>query len=331
MGDAATVLGESARTAGSLLCVGLDPRVDLLPAAFQQKHAPAAGGTNGAGDGNEGGGSHDGGGRNGKTATADHRAAIVEDLADYYHTLLDTIAETKRIPGAWKPNIAYFHRLDRPLEDYYGGSRLLAALLGRMRREFPGIPVILDAKRGDIAESSWGYAEEAFDCWNADAVTVSPLMGDDSVEPFLTAASRAGRWVYILTRTSNSGARRFQDLHFSEGRLFDSIARAIVEWHGHYRCAGAVVGATAMSELAALLEYFQPHGVPILIPGVGAQGASAGAVMDAVRATGYDPSLVRINVSRKITAADVDSPSRNETLSRVGRAYGDIHEAFRWM
>ena len=154
------------------------------------------------------------------------------DLADVLRRVIDAVAETGVVPAAVKPNVAFFHRLDRPLTGDFSGSRALATVVSHTRLALPGVPVILDAKRGDIAATSDAYAAEAFDAWGADALTVSPFMGDDSVLPFLEAAAAhdTPRWVYILNRTSNPGAARFQAQPPGEGALFRRVAAAIGEW-----------------------------------------------------------------------------------------------------
>jgi orotidine-5'-phosphate decarboxylase len=307
MSDRTTLLYRSADRSGTLLCVGLDPRIELIR---------PDGGTSSAGRANE---------------------EDVHYLERHYRELLNGMERTGLAPAAFKPNIAYFHRLDRPLSGYFGGSRLLADLLGRIRQAFPGVPVILDAKRADIAATSDAYAEEALECWGAQAVTVSPFLGDDSVEPFVRRAAEAGKWIYLLTRTSNAGASRFQDLRCGEQYLYDAVADAIIEWNGGSGTVGAVIGATAPAELGRLLDRFNGHNIPVLLPGVGAQGASAAAVLATVKRTGYPPWLVRVNVSRHIStpgaAGDgpgTDTPSARSDVSPVEAAFRHFHGALAW-
>ena len=251
-------LSTSAGRAGHLICVGLDPRPELLPPGQSLE------------------------------------AVLLE--------VLDAIAASGVPPAAFKPNIAFYHQLDRPHDGSYTGSRALSSVMTAIRERFPGVPVILDAKRGDIAATSSAYAREAYETWAADAVTVSPFMGDDSVEPILAAAGEhGGRWAYVLNRTSNPGAARFQNPPLAgDVPLYETVARTIQEWQRTHGTAGAVVGATAPEELRRLLEIHGAVPLPLLIPGVGTQGGDAATVIRALRDAGYPPALVRINVSRQI-------------------------------
>jgi orotidine-5'-phosphate decarboxylase len=310
-------LTKSARQ--TLLCVGLDPRPEFIPAG---------------------------------------------STTDFLRTVIDEIAGSGVAPAAFKPNVAYFHQLDRPLAGRYSGSDALAAVVRHVRNVFPGVPLILDAKRGDIAGTSTAYAEEAFTGWGADAMTVSPFMGDDSVAPFLEAAGkgeaggaalgardiaqRAGdaaqsadgaysrpRWVYLLNRTSNPGARRFQAATGGTPPrpLYVTIAEAIREWQLIYGTAGAVIGATAPEELRELLALYRETPIPLLIPGVGSQGGSAAEVLDVVRERGYPPELIRVNVSRKVVfpwAGDDTATAPGDWRRVVRDAYRRAAEELAW-
>lgn len=114
------------------------------------------------------------------------------------------------VPAAFKPNLGYYQCLDHPRDEDFSGSSALADVLDMLESFFPGIPVILDSKRGDIARSSMNYAKEAFEAWQSDAVTVAPYMGSDSVEPFISFPEKGG--AYLLNRTSNPGGRDLQNL-----------------------------------------------------------------------------------------------------------------------
>lgn len=163
------------------------------------------------------------------------------------------------------------------------------------------IPIILDYKRGDIGPSSANYGKEGFDIFHADAVTISPYMGTDSVEPFLKYCLN-DKGVYILNRTSNPGAKDFQNLELKDGRfLYEAVAEKIIEWSKIYPGTGAVVGATSLEELSKLATMFAPHNIPLLIPGVGKQGGSAKEVVAVLRAAGYPLYLARINSSSGLT------------------------------
>ncbi|MCK5155561.1 MAG: orotidine-5'-phosphate decarboxylase [Spirochaetales bacterium] len=251
-------LRESAVESRSIVSMGLDPILEYLPAK-----------------------------------TGDIR----KDLSGFYHEIFTEMVDRKILPGAFKPNIGYFHTLDRPRNGDFSGSLALADLLAALEKIFPGIPVILDAKRGDIALSSSNYANEAFVCWGVDAVTISPYMGTDSAVPFMAF----GKGVYILNRTSNPGAADFQDLTVSGESLFHAVAEQIIRWAQEFPGTGAVVGATSPDELSSLAEMFAGKEIPLLIPGVGSQGGSGSETVARLRQAGYDPLLARINSSSGIT------------------------------
>jgi orotidine-5'-phosphate decarboxylase len=166
-----------------------------------------------------------------------------------------------------------------------------------------GFVTILDAKRGDIASTADAYAQAAFGpTWNADALTINPYLGRDAVEPFLTAAKASQRGVFVLVRTSNAGAGLFQDLPCNGRPLYRHVADEVVKWNAATlgTCGlgdvGAVVGATHPRELAEL-RAAMPH-VWFLVPGYGAQGATAAEVKAAYLPSGLGAV---INSSRGIT------------------------------
>jgi orotidine-5'-phosphate decarboxylase len=167
----------------------------------------------------------------------------------------------------FKPQIAHFAAL--------GAEDALERLIAHIHATHPGIPVILDAKRGDIGSTAQHYAAEAFDRYDADAVTANPYLGHDSLQPFL---DRADKGVIILCRTSNPGAGDLQDLVVADGRpLYQHVAEKIArEWNANGNCA-LVVGATwpvQLREVRAIVG-----DVPFLVPGVGAQGGDVEAVV----------------------------------------------------
>jgi orotidine-5'-phosphate decarboxylase len=167
----------------------------------------------------------------------------------------------------FKPQIAHFaaQRAEDALE------RVIAYI----HDHHPGVPVILDAKRGDIGSTAQHYATEAFDRYRADAVTANPYLGRDAVQPFL---DRAEKGVILLCRTSNAGARDLQDLDVGGRPLYQHVAQLVArEWNTHGNCA-LVVGATYPGELAAVRALVGD--MPILVPGVGAQGGDVAAVVN---------------------------------------------------
>ena len=176
---------------------------------------------------------------------------------------------TRDLVCAFKPQIAYFaaQRAEEQLE----------RLIAHIQRVAPGVPVILDAKRGDIGATAEQYAREAFERYRADALTLSPFMGLDSLEPYLRFE---GKGLILLCRTSNPGGSELQALPLAGGGLlYEHIARlAAGPWHAAGRI-GLVVGATFPDQLARVRELAPT--LPLLIPGVGAQGGDAQATVRA--------------------------------------------------
>ncbi|MBI4173979.1 MAG: orotidine-5'-phosphate decarboxylase [Candidatus Aenigmarchaeota archaeon] len=214
-------------------------------------------------------------------------------ITAFYTKILDAMAAADCLPAAVKPNLAFYEQ--------YGLDGLLALKNVMQQCRKLKLPVILDAKRGDIDKSSAAYAKAIFGHWAADAVTVNPFLGHDSVLPFLEYC-RDGKGVYILARTSNKGALDFQDLKIGSQPLFMEVARKILAWH--VDGIGAVVGATEIEELQRLAAFFADGTKPValLVPGVGAQGGQAKDVMKVLAKSGT-PWLHRINSSSAIAFA----------------------------
>ena len=192
---------------------------------------------------------------------------------------------------SFKPQIAHFAAL--------AAEDALARLVAHIHAAHPGIPVILDAKRGDIGNTAEQYAVEAFGRYGADALTVNPFMGFDSIEPYL---AWPGKGVILLCRTSNPGGGDFQLLESGGERLFERIARlAAGEWNRSGEL-GLVVGATYPGELRRVRE-IAPD-LPLLVPGIGAQGGD----IEATAAAGLDSEKAGlvINSSRAILYAGHD-------------------------
>jgi len=229
-------LEHRAKQAGSLLCVGIDPR-----------------GTD--------------------------PAAVREECL----RLVDATAE---FACAFKPNSAFFEAL---------GADGMTVLRDVIACVPDGIPVILDAKRGDIADTAEAYATAAFDRLGAQAITLSPYLGGEALKPFL---SRPERGAFVLCKTSNPGADEFQALSVDDASLFEVVARHAQEWNQHGN-VGLVVGATDPEALARVRA--AAPGLWFLVPGIGAQGGDLQAALDAgLRADGMG---VLVNVSRAIARA----------------------------
>jgi orotidine-5'-phosphate decarboxylase len=210
------------------------------------------------------------------------------DASKIFEFCARIVDATKDLVCAFKPQIAYFaaHRAEDQLEQ----------LMAYLRRTAPDVPVILDAKRGDIGATAAQYAREAFVRYQADAVTLSPFMGFDSIEPYLPYD---GKGLILLCRTSNPGGSDLQFQTLANGdRLFEHVAKlAAGPWNREQRL-GLVVGATFPEELARV-RALAPT-LPLLIPGVGAQGGDAAAT---VRAAWRPDGAIIVNSSRAVLYA----------------------------
>jgi len=221
-------------------------------------------------------------------------------IFDFCASIVDATAD---LAMAFKPQIAYFaaHRAEAQLEQ----------LINHIRRAAPQVPVILDAKRGDIGSTAEQYAIEAFERYGADAVTLSPFMGFDSVQPYL---KYHGKGAFLLCRTSNPGGDDFQNQRLAsvagEPRLYEHIAQlAQGPWNINGQL-GLVVGATYPAEIARVREL--APSLPLLIPGVGAQGGDALATVKAgwcsralADGSAQTTGTIIVNSSRAILYASV--------------------------
>jgi len=196
---------------------------------------------------------------------------------------------TRDLVCAYKPQFAHYAA--------HGAEQQLEHTIDYIKATAPNAIVILDSKRGDVGSTAEQYAQEAFERYGADAVTVNPYLGRDSVEPFLKHTDKG---VIILCRTSNPGARDLQDLHVGPGKmLFQHVAETVArEWNAAGNCM-IVVGATYPDELADIRR--RVGDLPFLVPGVGAQGGDVAKVMAAGK-TAAGTGLV-ISSSRAILYA----------------------------
>ena len=227
-------------------------------------------------------------------------AALKNDSGKIYDFCARIVDATADLVIAFKPQIAYFaaHRAEAQLEQ----------LMAHMRRAASQVPVILDAKRGDIGATAEQYAIEVFERYGADAVTLSPFMGFDSIAPYL---KHAGKGAFLLCRTSNPGGGDLQNQRLAsvEGQplLYEHIARlAQGPWNLNGQL-GLVVGATYPDEIERVRV--QAPTLPLLIPGVGAQGGDAAAT---VRAgwrghAGQTAAPIVVSVSRAVLYASADA------------------------
>ncbi|MEO7916096.1 MAG: orotidine-5'-phosphate decarboxylase [Dokdonella sp.] len=178
----------------------------------------------------------------------------------------DIVDATAHLVCAFKPQIAHFAAR--------AAESALQRLIEHIHARHPGIPVILDAKRGDIGSTAAYYASEAFDRYRADAVTVNPYLGRDSVQPFL---DRKDKGVVLLCRTSNPGAADLQDLMVDGEPLYQRVAKIIArDWNENGNCL-LVTGATWPEEIGRIRAAV--GAIPLLVPGVGAQGGDVEAVV----------------------------------------------------
>lgn len=232
-------------------------------------------------------------------------------IYDFCARIVDATAD---LVISFKPQIAYFaaHRAEAQLEK----------LMEHMRRNAPHVPVILDAKRGDIGSTAEQYALEAFERYGADAVTLSPFMGFDSVAPYL---KHEGKGAFLLCRTSNPGGSDLQGQRLAdvEGQpfLYEHVAKlAQGPWNLNGQL-GLVVGATYPAEIERVRELAPT--VPLLIPGVGAQGGDAVAT---VRAGWRADAPIVVNSSRAIIYAS-SGDDFAEAAKSAARAMRDTLES----
>lgn len=221
----------------------------------------------------------------------------------------EIIAATQQYAAAYKPNAAFFEGMGA-----WGMEALQA-----VRQLIPAdIVTIIDAKRGDIDTSNVHYAGAAFDVLGFDAITAHPYLGAEALEPFL---SRPECGVFVLCRTSNPGARDFQDLRNSAGKpLYLAVAEAVHSWNSNENC-GLVTGATYPEELENVRKVAPD--LPLLIPGIGAQG---GDLQATVRAAGTAAPML-INASRSILYAGKERDFAEAAAMAAGKLHADINRA----
>jgi orotidine-5'-phosphate decarboxylase len=219
-------------------------------------------------------------------------APFQRDPDGIYLFCREIIDATADLACSFKPQIAYFAAL--------GAEAQLEKICAYARENYPHIPLILDAKRGDIGATARQYAREAYDRYGADAVTVSPYMGSDSVEPYMEWPERG---IIVLCRTSNPGGSDLQFLQVDGKPLYQHVARLVAEqWNANGQCA-LVVGATFPEELAQVRAIVGD--MPLLVPGIGAQGGDIAATVASGRtATGTG---MMINSSRAILYAQAQA------------------------
>ncbi len=244
------------------------------------------------------------GARSGAVEVSERWRGDADRIEDFCAGIVDA---TKDLVVAFKPQIAYFaaHRAESQLE----------RLIAHIKRVAPDVPVILDAKRGDIGSTAEQYAREAFERYQADAVTLSPFMGFDSIEPYLRYPDKGA---ILLCRTSNAGGADLQAQILRSGELvYEHIARlAQGEWNRNGQL-GLVVGATYPAEIERVRTI--APALPLLIPGIGAQG---GDVQATVKAGWRADAPIVVNSSRAVLYASGgdDYASAAREVARLTRA-----------
>jgi orotidine-5'-phosphate decarboxylase len=197
-------------------------------------------------------------------------------LFEFHRAIIDATAD---LVCCFKPQIAHFAAL--------GAEDTLLRLIKYTQTAYPAIPVILDAKRGDIGSTAEKYAIEAFGRYGADAVTLNPYLGKDSILPFLKHADKG---VILLCRTSNPGAQDLQDLDCGGKPLYQRVAETVAnEWNGNNNCL-LVVGATWPKQLAEVRALVGD--MPFLVPGVGAQGGDVEQIIKNGRGKNSDALII---------------------------------------
>jgi orotidine-5'-phosphate decarboxylase len=215
---------------------------------------------------------------------------------------------------AFKPQIAYFAAL--------GAEAALERLCAAIRRDHPHVVLVLDAKRGDIGDTARRYAVEAYERYGADAVTVNPWLGTDSLEPFFDYADRG---TFVLCRTSNPGSDEFQARIVDGEPLYVHVARTAADSWSKRAGVGLVVGATRPTELRDVRNVVGD--MPLLVPGVGAQGGDATSVV--TNGATDDGTGLLVNSSRAVLYAAADDGWREAARSAAMNTRDELNAARR--
>ncbi len=240
-----------------------------------------------------------------------------EKIVRFCTRIIDGI-NSQGIANTVKPNYAFFAQYGFP------GLRALKEVIEVAQNN--NLIVILDAKRGDIGKTAEAYAKEAFDFWEADAVTVSGYMGRDTIEPYLEY-SKHGKGVYVLAKTSNLGSKDIEDLNADGKKVYEHIAQ--IATNPLVEGTGLVVGATFPKEMQSISSICYGKRVPFLIPGVGSQGGSISAVLGVLDAKTIP--LHRINSSSAVIYAH--EKTKNDfvisALNEIERMHKEIQNFSR--
>jgi orotidine-5'-phosphate decarboxylase len=225
-------------------------------------------------------------------------------IFEFNRAVIDATAD---LVCAYKPQFAHYAAI--------GAEEQLGRTIDYVHSRHPHVPVILDAKRGDVGNTAERYASEAFERYGADAVTVNPYLGGDALEPFLRHADKG---VIILCRTSNPGAGDLQDLPVGGRRLYQVVAELVAKrWNSRGNCL-LVVGATYPSELAEVRGLVGD--MPLLVPGVGAQGGSAAQVVQNGQTRGGTGLIISSSRAVLYGSPDADFPGTVRAAALALRA-----------
>lgn len=217
------------------------------------------------------------------------------------------IDSTHDLVCAYKPNSAFYEALGAE------GIQQLKSTCDYIKQNYPEIPIILDAKRGDIGSTNDGYVKFAFDYLATDAITLHPYMGEKSLEPFL---ARTDKGCIILCQTSNEGADEFQSLEAGGEKLYRTVAKAVAEkWNKNGNCL-LVVGATYPEELKEVRNIVGDQ-MPLLIPGIGTQGGDVEATLKS--GLNSNGKGLIINSSRAIIYSENPRQAAKELKNRINK------------
>ena len=222
---------------------------------------------------------------------SDRSVNITKSLVAFNRAIIEA---TSDLVAAYKPNPAFY--------EAYGvdGLAALEETMLLLHRIAPKVPLILDAKRADIGNTNNGYLTSAFDHLKADAITLHPYLGGEALQPFL---DRPEKGIFILCRTSNQGSGEFQELSLNGKPLYQHVAERVASaWNRHHNC-GLVVGATYPHELSIVRSIVDT--MPLLIPGIGAQGGSIKETVAAAQDSRARGMI--INSSRSIIFASAEA------------------------
>ncbi|MEJ0001993.1 MAG: orotidine-5'-phosphate decarboxylase [bacterium] len=293
-----TDLRISAERTGSLICAGIDPVLESLPA--------------------------------GRTRSIAGFAAHMEDVFSEM--------KAQGVPlGMIKPNHGFYEIHNRPWDRKQEGDHALLRIMQAAKKNFPDIKINTDAKRGDIGKSSENYAQAWLgeNGWRADAVTVHGYMGTDSVEPFTKFCNDKDRkGAYILCLTSNPGSKDVQKLELGNWKyVYEAMGQNIIKWAAKKPGVGAVIPGNSPKELSVLARLFAGKSIPTLLPGIGSQGGRADVVMQNLHDAKFEVELARLSVSSHFThpwysekKPNAPIPPRNECIEMSVNAIKELNE-----